>query len=66
MQTFEVSTAQDRLGAMLDRINEALPNTVTLVVSTLVLNTNSAAEANIKIINAAIPTRCKLELIMAL
>jgi hypothetical protein len=54
LQNFEVSTAQDRLGAMLDRIISALPNTVT-IISTLIPNLNAAAEANIEIINANLP-----------
>ena len=54
LQNFEVSTAQDRLGAMLDCIISALPNTVT-IISTLIPNLNAAAEANIEIINANLP-----------
>ena len=39
---------------MLDRISSALPGTVVLI-STLIPNLNAAAEANIEIINAALP-----------
>jgi hypothetical protein len=39
---------------MLDRISSALPGTVALI-STLIPNLNAAAEANIEIINAALP-----------
>lgn len=53
-QNFEVSTAQDRLGAILDRIIIALPGTVVLI-SNLIPNLDAAGEANIKIINAALP-----------
>lgn len=49
-----MSTAQDRLAVMIDRINSALPDTVVLV-STLIPNLNTVANANINIINAAIP-----------
>jgi len=43
---------------MLDRITSALPATVILV-STLIPNLNSATEANIETINAAIPAMVK-------
>ncbi|KIN00783.1 carbohydrate esterase family 3 protein [Oidiodendron maius Zn] len=58
LQNYQVSTAQDRLGAMIDRINSALPHTVVLV-STLIPNLNAAAEANIQTINAALPAMVK-------
>jgi hypothetical protein len=54
IQNYEVSTSQDRLGAMLDRVHSALPETVVLV-STLIPNLNAATQANIDIMNAAIP-----------
>lgn len=54
IQNFEVSTAQDRLGTMIDRIISALPGTVILI-SDLIPNLNAATEANIEIMNAAIP-----------
>lgn len=49
-----MSTAQDRLGVMIDRINSALPNTVVLV-STLIPNLDATANTNVNIINGAIP-----------
>ena len=59
IQSYQVSTAQDRLGAMIDRINSALPNTVVLI-STLIPNLNAVAEANIQTMNAALPAMVKL------
>lgn len=58
IQNYEVSTAQNRLGTMIDRINSALPNTVVLV-STMIPNLNAATEANIETINAAMPAMVK-------
>lgn len=58
LQDYEVSTAQDRLGAVIDRINSALPNTVVLV-STMIPNLDAATEANIETINAAMPAMIK-------
>lgn len=58
LQDYEVSTAQDRLGAVIDRINSALPNTVVLV-STMIPNLDAATEANIETINAAMPAMVK-------
>ena len=43
------------MGALVDRIINALPSTVVLL-STLIPNTNYNTEANIDIINAALPS----------
>jgi hypothetical protein len=53
LQNYEVSTAHERLGSLLDRILSAVPGTVILV-STLIPNTDAPTEANIEIINSNI------------
>jgi len=54
LQGFEISTAADRLGSLIDHCLEAVPNTAVLV-STIIPNADKSANADIDIINAAIP-----------
>ncbi|KAH8585657.1 hypothetical protein B0O99DRAFT_530303 [Bisporella sp. PMI_857] len=53
-----VDTAHERLGAMLDRIISALPQTVILL-SNLIINRDPVNEARIGIINANLPAMVK-------
>jgi hypothetical protein len=54
LQDFEISTAVDRLGALIDHCLAAVPNTAILV-STLIPNANNEANGFINTINAGIP-----------
>lgn len=53
-QNHDVSTAHERLGALIDRVVHAVAG-VTVIVSTLIPSTNPTWEANIDIINANMP-----------
>src|SRR4051812_21453676 len=50
-QNFDVAHAHLRMGALLDRIFEVVPDTA-VVVSTLLPNANPATHANVRIYNA--------------
>ena len=52
-QNYQVSTAADRLGTLVDRILSAVPGTV-VIASTLMPNGNADLEANSLIINSGI------------
>lgn len=57
-QNISVNTAHVRLGALIDRIFEAIPK-VTVVASTLLPNGNNVTQARLEIYNSNIPGMVK-------
>jgi hypothetical protein len=49
-QDYEVSTAYIRMGTLVDRIFQVVPNTA-IIVSTLLPNANASTESNVLIYN---------------
>jgi lysophospholipase L1-like esterase len=54
VQDYELDTAAERFGALIDRVLSAIPGVVVLV-STIIVNLNAGFEANIETINSQIP-----------
>jgi lysophospholipase L1-like esterase len=54
-QGYQVSTAPDRLGSLIDQILAAEPD-ATVLVAQLVVNANASTESNVVTFNAALPS----------